>query len=469
MLNVKTSILAAFGFALAGAPAALCQATLQLDLKAPGKAIPGHFAGLSFESAATLPDVNGNYPYFRASNTALVELFKTLGIRSLRVGGNTSDRPSVAIPGQADIDQVFGFAKAAGARVIYTLRLRDSTPAAVQGTAKYIMDRYAEQVDCLVVGNEPNVYEKTYPHYAEDLKRFYPAVLAVAPKAKFCGPSTTPGAGVWVSGYIEDFGKSPQTYAVTQHAYSGGNARKVTSPEEGRSLMLSQKFIDANQQLYDAFVPKAKAAGAKYRIEETNSFYNGGAKDVSNTFASALWALGDLYWWVKNDAEGINFHTGDQVAAGEIQTPCWYATFWNTHRGLEVHPIAYALAAFRLGASGSLIPATLTGAPDGVDAYASRTAGGEVIVTLINRNYGETAKPLDVVLALPAGFAHLSQMTLKAPKGDISAVQGETLGGAAIEANGGWKGRWTSVRAEGGKRASIRLDPASALVLKLSK
>jgi hypothetical protein len=45
------------------------------------------------------------------------------------MGGNTSDRPSVAISGQADIDQVFGFAKAAGAHVIYTLRLRDSTQA----------------------------------------------------------------------------------------------------------------------------------------------------------------------------------------------------------------------------------------------------------------------------------------------------------------------------------------------------
>jgi hypothetical protein len=211
------------------------------------------------------------------------------------MGGNTSDRSSVAIPGQADIDQVFGFAKAAGAHVIYTLRLRDSTQARCR--ARRSTSWIANLTRWKPRGrHEPNVYEKTYPHYAEGLKQFYPAVLAVAPKAKFCVPSTTPGSGVWVSRYIQDFGKSPQTYTVMQHAYSGGNARKVTSPEEGSSLMLSQKFVDANYHLYDAFVPKAKEAGAKCRIEETNSFFNGEAKDVSNTFASALWALGDLYW-----------------------------------------------------------------------------------------------------------------------------------------------------------------------------
>lgn len=297
-----SSLLLGLGFAFASITTGWGQATVSLDLQAPGKTIPSNFLGLSFETSATLPDASGRYPYFSPKNQPLIQLFKTLGIKSLRIGGNTSDRPSVPVPKEQDIDQVFDFAHQAGTTVIYTLRLRDSAPATVQQSAKYIMDRYPDLVDCLVVGNEPNVYEHTYPHYAEDLRAFYPAVLAVAPKAKFCGPSTTPGAGVWVNGYIHDFGTLPHLYQIAQHSYPGGNSRKVTDPAEARAMMLSPKFVSSYQHLYDIFVPTAKAASVRYRLEETNSFYNGGAKDVSNTFASSLWALRYLYWWLAHDA-----------------------------------------------------------------------------------------------------------------------------------------------------------------------
>lgn len=296
------------------------QVTVHVDPHATGKPIPENFLGLSFETSATLPDAKGHYPYFDPANQPLIPLFNTIGVKSLRIGGNTSDRPSVPVPTTVDIDQVFAFAQRANVRMIYTLRLRDSTPPQVPLTASHIMEHYPALVDCLVVGNEPNVYEHTYPKYAEDLKAFYPAVLSVAPHAKFCGPSTTPGSGTWVNSYIKDFHQMPQLYQVVQHSYPGGNSRKLTDPAAARANMLSANFEHDYQHLYDAFVPTALSSGVQYRIEETNSYYNGGAKDVSNTFASSLWALSYMYWWLAHDAQGINFHTGDQVAAGEAQT-----------------------------------------------------------------------------------------------------------------------------------------------------
>lgn len=445
------------------------QVIVSVDPHAVGKPIPSNFLGLSFETSATLPGSDGTYPYFTSKNTPLIQLFQTLGIKSLRIGGNTSDRPSVPVPREADIDQVFAFAHSAGVRVVYTLRLRDTAPLTVQQTAKYIMDRYSQQVDCLVVGNEPNVYEHTYPHYADEMRLFYPAVLEVAPNARFCGPSTTPGAGTWVGGYIHDFASLPQLYEVTQHSYPGGNSGKVTGPEAGRAAMLSAAFPEDYERLYKVFGPAANQARVKYRIEETNSYFNGGAKDVSNTFASSLWALSYLYWWLDHDAQGLNFHTGDQVAAGEIQTPCWYATFWNTPSGLDVHPIAYAMAAFHLADGGKLTPVTLSKTTPGVEVFATVNPAGDIFLTIIDKNFGEAAKPVAFRLSLPSGYGAVTEMALHAPGANVAATSGVTLGGGTIESDGRWNGRWTKVAVDPGLHSvTIDLPAATAMVLKLN-
>src|SRR5665213_30120 len=109
---------------VAAFPLALCaqsgnapslQVTVATNANAKGIAIPSDFLGLSFETADTLPKSDGTYPYFRTSNHDLVSLFRTIGVRSLRIGGNTSDRPGVAVPDAQDIDQLFAFARTAGA------------------------------------------------------------------------------------------------------------------------------------------------------------------------------------------------------------------------------------------------------------------------------------------------------------------------------------------------------------------
>src|ERR1039458_6401419 len=62
-----------------------------LDPQNPGAEIPSDFVGLSFEMQRVLADTNGNH-FFNATNQALIATFKTLGIKNLRVGGNTADR-----------------------------------------------------------------------------------------------------------------------------------------------------------------------------------------------------------------------------------------------------------------------------------------------------------------------------------------------------------------------------------------
>ena len=49
-------------------------------------------------------------------------MFQQIGIKNLRVGGNTTDTPGIEVPRGDKIDRLFGFTRAAGVKVIYTLR-----------------------------------------------------------------------------------------------------------------------------------------------------------------------------------------------------------------------------------------------------------------------------------------------------------------------------------------------------------
>src|SRR5215469_5550149 len=126
---------------------------IQFDPNAPTTQIPQGFLGLSFETLTLLPHTDGTPAYFTPSNRPLIQLFHTLGIHSLRIGGNTADTPSIPIPTESQIEPLFAFAKLADARVIYTLRLRESSIPKVAEAAKYLMDHYAAQIDCLAIGN----------------------------------------------------------------------------------------------------------------------------------------------------------------------------------------------------------------------------------------------------------------------------------------------------------------------------
>ena len=82
------------------APATFAQSpvTVTIDAKAQCIPIPDDFSGLSFEMRDVLTNAQGIH-FFSPKNKALICTFKTLGIKSLRVGGNTADRPTLPVPG----------------------------------------------------------------------------------------------------------------------------------------------------------------------------------------------------------------------------------------------------------------------------------------------------------------------------------------------------------------------------------
>ncbi len=132
--------------ALAIAPAALSDEPVTVAVKAsqPGIEIPDDTLGLSFETSIMLPDKIG-LRYFQPDNEKLIALFRTLGIKSLRIGGNSVDDPKIPIPSEADVRSLFDFAKNAGVKVIYSFRLQNGDPASAAGSDSSAARRRAHE------------------------------------------------------------------------------------------------------------------------------------------------------------------------------------------------------------------------------------------------------------------------------------------------------------------------------------
>ena len=465
---------------------------ITLDTANPGAAIAPDFSGLSFEISLLLPGANG-VRYFRPDNQPLIRLFHTLGIRNLRIGGNTSDRDAHRLPDEADLDSLFGFVQAAGVKVIYCLRLHNGDPQADAQTVKYIMDHYASSVDCFSIGQEPSAYPvgKTddrpasermggtaekyqYSAYAADWKKFADIISATVPDVKFSGPGVHNNAD-WARKFMTDFATSNHVTLITEHLYPGGAGGKVPTPEIGRDRMLSAEFTAKYEKLHDGFVPQAISNGLPYRLEEVNNYFNGGATNVSNTFASALWGLDFMYWWAAHSAAGVNFHTGDKVAAGYTLLPSKYTAFFSTTNGYRIRPLGYGIAAFELGSHGKFVPATISNSENlNLTAYAVLGDDKNLYLTLINREHGPGARAAKIsVRQNHPGSMHGQMMSLSVPDNDAADTTGETLGGAAIQNDGSWNGAWKPLdeamvqNADGGTFL-VNLPSTSATVLKLS-
>ncbi len=441
---------------------------LAIDTRATGLPIPGDFSGLSFETANVSPGGDGRY-LFDLEDTGLVRMFKTLGIRSLRLGGSMADRPGVAIPGPADIDRLFAFAAAAEVRVIYTLRLREGNAEKDAAIAKYIQDHYRPLLTCFAIGNEPNFYIHDYADYRQQWETLATAIRGAAPGATFCGPSAL-DKDEWASDFARDFGKSGLLDFVTQHAYFGGDSRKVADAGAARDAMLSPAWVDRYDGFYKAFAADAVSSGLRYRLEETNNFSEGGVDGASNSFAAALWALDYLHWWAAHGAAGVNFHNRRWILNCVIYPAARSATGPAGEAGAEefnVRPIGYGIKAFDFGGHGNIVPLRISN-PDHLNltAYATRD-GHRLAVTIINKEHAAGEHRSAAVTIDAQGLSDGAEtMSLAAPDGDASAKAGITLGGGEIGRDGSWNGRWTPVEREKGSGYRIDVPAATAVVLR---
>ena len=422
---------------------------------------------------ALLPDRGGAH-FFSATNQSLTTIFRNLGLRHLRLGGTSVEWPATtAIPGPAEIDDLFSFAQAAQIqKVIYSFRLLEpnaslhyaATNAAV---AKYIWDHYRSSVDSFAIGNEPDhkkvygLHETTatnFSAYLEKWRQFASAITNAVPGARFSGPDAGSGNIDWTTQFAHAQKQAGLVKDITEHFYVGGAGRDV-AVQKGIDDMLSPRWLSANQRLYDRMAAPVLAEGLPYRFTEANDHYSGGVTGASDAFAGALWALDFLHWWAEHGARGVDFHNTQWVVNDAITL--------DSNRRVMANPKGYGLKAFELGGYGTIEPVTLSN-PDGLNLTAYAVLGAkEHFVTLINKEHGSGAREAEVTLAAPASAGRAEVIFLTAPNGDAAAKAGVTLGGAAITADAPWLGKWAPLPAGQAGQCVLKVPAASAAVVRI--
>lgn len=455
------------------------ETVIEVSTKNPGKEISEEMLGLSYETKDILPGDDGVY-YFRPENEALLKLINTIGVKNIRIGGNSVDASNIPIPGEEDIHSFFKFAKAANVKVIYSFRLKDGDPEVAKSAAKIIYENYKDLVESFAIGNEPDYYADD-DEYLAKWGAIYKAILEVYPDAVFSGPDQNPDVER-LNKVVDEFGAPKgRLMRATQHSYPFGCSYK--NPEEkdvnklipfeqepSREKMLDSVAYHTYQNILSEMQEATANRPISIRLSETNSYWFSGLKGVSDSFASALWGLDYLHWWASHGIAGINFHTGDKTG-GTIRLVCRYAAFSSLGKGYEVRTLAYGMKLFSMGSKGNILPVEIISSfNQNMAAYATLDQGKTLFLTLINKDYKNVGME-EIKIKLDGSIirSKVEFIELKAENNDISVgSDGVTLGGAAIETNGVWDGKWQKLptSAINDNEISISVSPASAILIK---
>jgi hypothetical protein len=461
------------GCLLTGTVLAQSPVSVTVGSGARGAAIPADFIGLSFGMKTLLPAKTGAH-FFSATNQPLVTLIQNLGITHLRVGGTTVESPpTLAIPDHTAIDNLFAFVQAAHVnKVIYSLRLLETNSAlhyadADAAIAQYIWDHYRPALDCFAIGNEPDrqkIFDQdatitNFATYLVKWRQFAAAIIHTVPEAKFGGPDAGSGNVTWTTRFANAEKVAGLLGVVTEHFYVGGAGRDVPV-RKGIDDMLSPGWLSANQRLYDRMAAPVLADGLPYRFTEANDHYSGGVPGASDTFAGALWALDFLHWWAAHGASGVDFHNTQWVVNDVI-------TLDSNHR-LMTNPKGYGLKAFELGSHGNVEPLTISN-PDGLNLTAYAVGGPkQQFVTLINKEHGPGAREAKVTISATGMVRPAEVACLVVADGDVAAKTGVTLGGASINADSPWVGKWTPLAAGQPGQCTVKVPASSAAVVRIA-
>lgn len=480
--------LLALGGGLFAASAGASRVTVAVGAGAAGEAIPADFVGLSFETSNLMPGPDGRY-IFTPENEKLVRLFRTVGIRNLRIGGGTAEISNYPVPGPAEIDRLFAFARAADLRVIYTLRLLNGDKAQAAALARHLAEHHADRLDYLCIGNEPDWHSyhikdpaivetipgvpgSAYPSYLAKWREYAAAVRAAAPGLKLGGPDTGsdfPVKGAletevegksWTERFVADE-RTRGTLAIAfHHDYVGQEGGRV-SVSAAVAAMLSRDW-PARQYpaLHDHVLAPTQALGQPYRMTEAND-HTGGIDGASNAFVSALWALDYAHWQVRHGARGVNFHNKRWISTCTIVR--------DASGGFHLNPKGYGLKAFDLGSAGRREAVTIEN-PAGlnVTAYGVRGAS-ERWLTVINKEHGAGARAAEVAIIGAGRGVRAEVMRLAAADGQPTARTGITLGGSAIGDDGSWSGQWTTLAADEDGGCRVTVPATSAVVVRISE
>ena len=419
--------------------------SVSAEASEPGPAVPRNFLGLSFEVGSLARIAS----YAGAGD--LVTMLRSLGVGVLRFGGVTADeqiawtdestpRPSWAwgVLEAGSLRQLGSLAAASGWRVLLTLGLGHFEPDAAAREAAAAKAALGESLEAIELGNEPDSYAKhglrpapwTPVQYGEDVAVYRNAIEALASGIPLAGPDTSGSSAYERWGLTESIYERPAL--LTGHHYPLGCAER---PAPSIARLLSPRIRQLEEASLRRYLFIASETEVPFRLDETNSVSCGGVPGISNTFASALWAVSYLTQAMSMGVSGINFE-GNPANCGGYTPVCAPSPEALASGALVAQPEWYALLLARalIGERPLHTSVGPTHRPN-VEASTFLAADGTLQFVLVDDD-PPGARSVAMHLHVGSGFQAARILSLTAPSPE--ALSGVELGGQAVAANGTW-------------------------------
>jgi hypothetical protein len=419
---------------------------LTVRTAAPGKAIAPGFLGLSLEYPAVTAYA-GTDP--SAVDPVFVQLVRNLTPGQtpvLRIGGDSTDwswwpAPGLSRPAGATIRLTAQWAhvarvlsEALGAQLILGIDL-EADSAQVAGTqARGLLSVIGRApVAGFELGNEPELYpgftwdgsgRKGRPRgygfaqFAGDLTR----IGASLPRVPLAEPAT--GAPKWFPDTGRLLATHPRVRLITLHRYPLQQC--FTRPAEPNYPTIAHLLSDFSSRgqadSVRAAVRMAHRRHVPLRIDEMSTISCGSNPQVGLSFASALWVLDALFEFARVGVGGVNIHSYPGAT---------YELFSFSQQGGRwqaiVEPQYYGMLMFAQAAPAGSALLSVSGAPSGLKAWATRGLDGRIRVVLINKS---TTRARLLAVRLPGTHGAATLERLRAP--GAGASSGVTLGGQSF-------------------------------------
>jgi hypothetical protein len=476
--------------------------SVSLHAASLGAPVPQDFLGLSFE-VGSLEQI-ASY----AGEGDLVTLLRSLGVGVLRFGGvtadelvawaeNASERPAWASQAlnAADLRELGALAARSGWHVLLTLGLGHYEPEAAAREAAAAKAALGESLAAIEIGNEPNAYAAhglrsepwSFVQYSEQVTAYRNAIEALAPGIPLAGPDSSGSSAFESWGLGEALHQLPAL--LTGHHYPLGCNEQ---PPPTIERLLSPEIRQLQDASLRRYMRIAEAIEIPFRLDETNTVSCGGVAGVSNTFASALWAVNYLARAMAMGVAGINLQgnpancsgytpvcapTSEDLATGALAAaPEWYALLLTKaligERPVRttISPPAQSAPGETLAPGGTvaqgeaLAPAaTLTPSGPNVEVTAFLASDGTLQFVVVDDD-PPGARRVALQLHVGAGFHGASILSLTAPS--PAALSGVRLGGSTVAADGAWSEPPTLPRVPNvGGVITVTLKPSSAALL----
>jgi len=435
--------------------------------------IGAEFAGLSYEKSAMTGSL------FSATNDDLISLLRLLGPGILRLGGLSVDRCVWTPDGRgrtagqiasSDVDALASVLSNSGWRCIYGINLGGAgngttTPQLAADEVGYVAKKLGASLLGIEIGNECDGYGAPDCYFAgnwslaqfESLwSQFRSAIVAVTPGVPVTGPASGSNVANWTVPFGQHFTRDSLSL-LTQHYYRGdGKSSNATAVN-----LLSPDLNLAN--CLSMMNTASQSIGIPFRLGECNSYYNGGAVGVSNSYASALWVLDFLFTAAEGGSVGVNLHGGGNYGG--------YTPIADSSGAVvEVRPEFYGMMLFALAGQGNLHQTNLSAGGVNATAHAVKHSDGNMNIVVVNK---DTSQNLELTISLPqnASSASLITMTQNTPGmvgPSLAATSGVAIQNSAISPDGTFHPSSSYNLSTGGSQITCYVPALSAVLIKAS-